>query len=82
MEKECWNCGNYRRFYSKGFCYFGKEDYGRCSKECVIKEKHQSCELWRKRPPNLSVRKAAVIKALEDVAVNVAQIKQILEKEE
>ena len=46
--KECWNCGNYGDYYTKGFCHFDKTKQGSCSKHREIKEKHDSCEFWRK----------------------------------
>lgn len=82
MANECWNCGNFRAFYSKCYCNFSKENYGFCTNERAVKEKHCSCEKWRNRPNQLkSIRKAVAIRALEDAAVNIAQIKQILEED-
>ena len=57
MERYCWNCGNYRPYYEKGFCNFTKTEHGFCSKKLQVAEKHGTCEFYRTRPhPALILR--------------------------
>ena len=46
-NKACWNCGNYKAYYTKGFCQFDKLDYGVCRKQQETVDKHNQCEFWR-----------------------------------
>ena len=79
MEKYCWSCGNFRQFYSKGYCCFTKTDYGTCSKKLHVTEKHETCELWRMRPRPYPIKNAVIVRSLEEALVHIAEIKEILE---
>ncbi len=79
MEKYCWSCGNFRPFYTKGFCCFTKTDYGTCSLRTHVKEKHETCEFWRMRPHSYPVKNAVIVRSLEEALVHIAAIKEILE---
>lgn len=80
--KECWNCGNYGAYYTKGFCYFDKTKQGFCSKHNEIKEKHDSCVFWRQDIHYKGLRKAVSRKALTDILINLSAIRQILQEEQ
>lgn len=80
--KECWNCGNFAAYYTKGFCYFDKTKQGFCSKHCEIKGKHDSCEFWRKDIRIRGLRQAIAKKALTDLLINLSTISQILQEEQ
>ena len=80
--KECWNCGNYGAYYTKGFCYFDKTKQGFCSKHNEIKEKHNSCVFWRQDIHFNGLRKAVSRRALTDILINLSAIKQILQEEQ
>ncbi len=46
MEHKCFNCGNFKAFYNKGYCCFLRTDCGFCQKFNKTKQKHCSCENW------------------------------------
>ncbi len=81
-RKECWNCGNYNAYYTKGFCCFDKTKQGYCSKRLEIKEKHDRCEFWRQNTHLNGMRKAMAKKALTDILINLSAIRQILQEEQ
>ena len=81
MEKTCWSCGNYKSFYTKGFCCFSKANYGFCSKTVQPVEKHGACDHWRMRPHRLRIKKSFVIRSLEETMIGIAAIKEILEED-
>ena len=78
MENNCWNCGNYRPFYEKGFCEFTKTNYGFCSNKLLVTEKHKVCEFWRMRPHPYPVKNAVIMRRLEEALVHIVAIKEIL----
>ncbi len=80
--KECWNCGNYGAYYTKGFCHFDKTKQGSCSKHNEIKEKHDSCVFWRQNSHSDGLRKSVSRRALTDILINLSAIRQILQEEQ
>lgn len=80
--KECWNCGNYAAYYTKGFCYFDKTKQGFCSKHNEIKGKHDNCVFWRQNMHLNGMRKAVSKRALNDILINLSAIRQILQEEQ
>ncbi|MBQ7948942.1 MAG: hypothetical protein IJ284_04180 [Clostridia bacterium] len=77
-NKACWNCGNYKAYYTKGLCHFDKLDCGLCRKKKEAVEKHGQCEFWRN---NYTIRtfreKVAKIK-LNEILDALIEIRQIL----
>lgn len=82
QKKKCYNCGNFGAYYTKGFCKFDKTDFGSCSKLRETKERHGSCEFWRKRYEFSYRRDVMAKKILIEILYNLAAVKQILEEEQ
>ncbi|MDE6059707.1 MAG: hypothetical protein K2G44_06700 [Clostridia bacterium] len=80
-KKECYACGNYKPYYTKGFCYFDKEKFGFCTKCKKIVNKHENCEYWRNIYHLKGLRKAICYKKLDEILSNLSEIKQILAEE-
>lgn len=76
--KECWNCGNYRMFYTKGYGKFENADMGSCVKFEKIVGKHKSCEFWRGNLIRRRIRKSVCLNMLDAALENIAQIRQVL----
>ena len=80
--KECRNCGAYKAYYTKGFCQFDKQNLGHCGKHnCIIEDKHHTCELWRNDCSIQISRRVSALKKIDEVADSLLQIKQILIEE-
>lgn len=80
-KKVCYACGNYKPYYTKGFCYFDKEKFGRCTKHDKIVKNHESCECWKNNYHLKDLRKAVCYKKLDQLLSNLSEIKQILAEE-
>lgn len=83
-NKACWNCGNYKAYYTKGLCEFDRLDYGLCRKRCETVDKHNQCEFWKSNYSIRTWREDIAKKKLNGVLDEIIQIRQILweEKEE
>lgn len=83
-NKACWNCGNYKSYYTKGMCHFDKLDCGLCRKKKESVEKHGQCEFWRNNYAMRSLREKVAKKKLSEILDALIEIRQILfeEKEE
>jgi len=76
--KECFNCGNYQAYYTKGYCKFDREDQGNCVKHNKIVGKHEGCEQWRSNAIRRKVRKSVCLKNLDIALSDLSEMKQIL----
>lgn len=83
-NKACWNCGNYKAYYTKGLCQFDRLDCGLCRKRQETVDKHQQCKFWRNNYPIRTWRDDFAKRKLSDLLDAIIQIRQILweEKEE
>ena len=83
-NKACWNCGNYKAYYTKGLCQFDKLDYGLCRKCNKTVDKHQQCEFWRSDYAKRIWREKVAKNKLNEISEDITIIRQILfeEKEE
>lgn len=80
-NKACWNCGNYKAYYTKGVCHFDKLDYGLCHKKKVTVDKHCQCEFWRNNYGIRTWREELAKKKLNGIFDAIIEIKQILVEE-
>lgn len=78
----CYNCGIYKRYYTKGFCYFDKEPYGYCWKNQKITEKHETCEFWRTAYYGRGLHKRIAKKKLEECIIQIQDLWQLLCEDE
>ncbi len=77
--KECWNCGWYRAYYTKGFCQFDKQKVGYCRKhDITIDDKHETCDYWGSNYSLRRLRKKVALRKLNLILDSIVQIKQIL----
>lgn len=83
-NKECWNCGNYKAYYTKGLCHFDKLDCGLCQKKKETVEKHGQCIFWRNNYRIRTFREKVAKIKLSEILDALIEIRQILfeEKEE
>lgn len=81
QNKVCWNCGNFKAYYEKGFSRFYKTNEGLCSVKNQVVEKHSNCECWRNTYKTRNLRKKCAVRVLNEIFLNIAAIRQILEEE-
>lgn len=83
-NKACWNCGNYKAYYTKELCQFDKLDYGLCRKCNETVNKHQQCEFWRSNYAKRILREKVAKNKLNDIFNEIVILRQIMfeEKEE
>ncbi len=80
-NKVCWNCGNFKAYYEKGFSRFYKTHEGLCSVKNQIIDKHGNCECWRNAHKLWNLRKKCAVRVLNEILLELAAIRQILEEE-
>ena len=80
-NKACWNCGNYRAYYTKGLCHFDRLNCGLCRKTRETVEKHNQCEFWTNDYPMRVWRKDTAKKKLNAILDGIIEIRQILFEE-
>jgi len=80
-NKACWNCGNYKAYYTKGLCHFDRLDYGLCGKHREKVDKHSQCEFWRVDYSIRRWREDIAKKKLNAILDEIIQIRQILFEE-
>ena len=77
-NKACWNCGNYKAYYTKGLCYFDRLDFGWCKKEKRTVDKHEQCPYWCSDYSFRKWRKSYAKHKLDELADAIYEIRQIL----
>ena len=80
-NKACWNCGEYRAYYTKGLCHFNKLDCGLCRKKKETVDKHGECEFWRSNYSIRTLREEVARKKLDGILDEITEIRQILFEE-
>ena len=80
-KKACWNCGNFGRYYKRGFCQFYKTELGSCSVKGETVDKRGFCDKWRNRCSLRTERRKMSLKVLDEICRNIEEIKQLLEEE-
>ncbi len=80
--KECFNCGYYSPYYTKGYNQFSKAHEGHCRQKRKTVGKHESCEIWASVKYRYnSFSKRAAEKALNEILDNLCEIRQIIEEQ-
>ncbi len=82
MTKECSSCDYFRGYYSKTYCGFYREKFGRCWKHDKVCDKHESCDRFKTRTKKYPIKKGVIINALCDAVTDINTIKNILEERE
>ena len=80
-NKACWNCGEYRAYYTKGLCHFNKLNCGLCRKKKETVDKHGQCEFWRNNYSIRTLREDVAKKKLDGILDEIIEIRQILFEE-
>lgn len=80
-NKKCWNCGAFRRFYTKGYCTLQQEDIGFCSTQNKIVDKNENCKKWNYRQRVRNMRKHTAISSIADIRTKIDVIEKILTEE-
>ena len=80
-NKKCWSCGNFQRFYTKGYCSLQKENIGFCPFQDKIVDKDESCKMWNYRQRVRNMRKQMAISSIVDICGKLEVIEQILTEE-
>ncbi len=80
-NKKCWNCGAFRRFYTKGYCNLQQEDIGFCSTQNKIVDKNENCKKWNYRQRVRNMRKQTAISSIADIRTKIDVIEKILTEE-
>ncbi len=80
-DKACWNCANYKAYYTKGLCHFDKLDCGLCRKKQAEVDKHEQCEFWRSNCSIRGCREEIAKKKLNSLLDEMIEIRQILFEE-
>ncbi|MBQ8657955.1 MAG: hypothetical protein IJ506_02370 [Clostridia bacterium] len=81
-DKACWNCGNYKAYYTKGFCNFDKLNYGHCKYLNKQVDKHEKCENWKSSYRYRGMRKTVAMRSLDEIFNQIVEIRQILFEEQ
>ena len=85
MEKKkvqkCWNCGNFRAYYTRGICSYDKTPYGFCNKKRKVVDKSKNCDNWSKSFKMKKIREGLRQKVLERISEDIATMKQIMIEE-
>ena len=77
-NKACWNCGNYKAYYTKGLCHFDKLDCGLCRKKNETVDKHSQCSYWKNNYSIRTWRENVAKKKLNEILNAIIEIRQIL----
>ncbi|MDE6598088.1 MAG: hypothetical protein K2K60_05575 [Clostridia bacterium] len=80
MEKECCRCKFFKAYYSRAYCCYLREGFGRCSKKKDFVKKHESCPDWNYRKVSTNIKRGIVIKNLDTAITNISIIKDFLEE--
>lgn len=78
QTKECWSCGKFKAFYTKGYWQFDKTELGLCIQVEKVCEKHNSCAAWCNKEMRRQIRKKVALKGLISTLETLSQINQIL----
>ncbi|MDE5897279.1 MAG: hypothetical protein K2H43_05670 [Clostridia bacterium] len=86
MEEEqknvCSLCGNFERYFLRGYCSFSKADYGWCCKRRRPTERRESCEHFRKKLYRRKRSNRMIDKVLCDMNAKLEQLIQVLTAEQ
>lgn len=75
---ECCNCHYYRAYYFKGYTRFERQMHGYCINRQREVSNHESCTSWCRNQMRRNIRKKVLVRALNDMISDIAEISQIL----
>lgn len=78
MEKECCRCKFFKAYYTRAYCRYLKEDFGRCSIKKDFVNKHGGCTNWKLKEVDKNYKRGIVIKNLDDALTDISVIKDFL----
>lgn len=81
-REKCDNCGNYKAYYTQGYCRFEKANCGFCQTQNKIVQASEVCDVWRSNVYAKRIRQAATAKATKELLPRFLQILQIAEESE
>ena len=81
-NKECFRCGSFECYYTKGPYRFSKTKHGYCRKKEEIVEKHSTCTNWNSNYRKYYSNKRTSIKVLSELLLEIAAIRQVLQAEQ
>ena len=67
MDKKCWNCGNFDRYYSQGYAGYFKTDKGSCCKQRCTVDRNGTCDLWHKKTYKKYIHRKRISKILNEM---------------
>lgn len=79
-DKACWNCREYKPYYTKGYCCFDKQDIGQCKQTKSTVDKHHVCAFWQSKP-YFRYQKEAALRSLNEILEQLVQTRQIIEED-
>lgn len=79
MEK-CENCGNYKAYYTQGYCRFEKEKCGFCKIHEKIMQNSHCCEHWRSNYYAKKIRQETTKNAFKELLPKLSALLQIAEE--
>ena len=80
-NKQCWSCGRFERYYTKGYCNLQKENVGFCSYQNKIVCVNETCMMWKYRQRVRYMRKQMAITSLCEIYDKITVIEEILKEE-
>lgn len=83
MDKKCWSCGSFERYYRQGYTGYYKADDGYCRKQRAVVDKNESCESWYRKTYRKSMHIKRASKILNEMLGTLQAIKEyMLNKED
>ena len=80
MAKNCNLCRHFTDYYTKAYCGYYQEKFGRCEKHDKICDKHESCKDYQTKTYKKSLKQAFVINALSKALTDISVIQEVLEE--
>ena len=77
-SKACLHCAHYKSYYTKSTSRFYKENRGYCSQGKGQTGCWECCALWQAKPKVTEMQKKSIIRKLNELCDELAQIKQII----
>lgn len=74
---KCERCGNYKAYYTQGYCRFEKEPCGFCTEQQKVVQQNDVCEKWRSDYYAKKLRQQATTQAIRDLLPKFAAALQI-----
>lgn len=82
MDKVCFRCGNFTRYYVKGLYRYSKTKYGFCRTQKKLVTYRDACDRWTSNCAKNLVCKKTSVKVLSELLFQIAGIRQALQEEQ